>query len=48
MEGNARLTGLTAAVLFFLFAAEGVTVLRVHQLLTPHVVFGMVMIPVVI
>ena len=48
VEGNARLTGLTAAVLFFLFAAEGVTVLQVHELLTPHVVIGMVMIPVVI
>lgn len=48
MEGNARLTGLTAAVLFLLFAAEGVTVLRVHELLTPHVVIGMVMVPVVI
>jgi hypothetical protein len=48
VEGNARLTGLTAAVLFFLFAAEGVTVLRVHELLTPHVVIGMVMVPVVV
>jgi hypothetical protein len=48
VEGNARLTGLTAAVLFLLFAAEGVTVLRVHELLTPHVVIGMVMVPVVI
>ena len=48
VEGNARLTGLTATVLFLLFAAEGVTVLRVHELLTPHVVIGMVMIPVVI
>ena len=35
-------------MLFLLFAAEGVTVLRVHQLLTPHVVIGMVMIPVVV
>lgn len=48
MEGNARLTGVTAAVLFLLFAAEGVTVLRVHELLTPHVVIGMVMVPVVV
>jgi hypothetical protein len=48
VEGNARLTGLTAAVLFLLFAAEGVTVLRVRQLLTPHVVIGMVMVPVVV
>lgn len=48
MEGNARLTGATAAVLFLLFAAEGVTVLQVHRLLTPHVVIGMVMVPVVV
>ncbi len=48
VEGNARLTGLTSSVLFLLFMAEGVTVLRVHELLTPHVVIGMVMIPVVI
>jgi hypothetical protein len=47
VEGNARLTGSTATVLFLLFAAEGVTVLRVHELLTPHVVIGMVMVPVV-
>ena len=48
MEGNARLTGLTAAVLFLLFAAEGFTVLRVHSLLTAHVIIGMVMVPIVI
>lgn len=48
MEGNARLTGVAAAVLFLLFAAEGITILRVHQLLTPHVVIGMVMMPVVL
>lgn len=42
------MTGLTAAVLFVLFAAEGVTVLRVHALLTAHVVIGMVMVPVVV
>jgi hypothetical protein len=48
VEGNARLTGSAAAVLFFLFAAEGVTVLQVHRLLTPHVVIGMVMVPVVL
>ena len=41
------MTGLAATVLFLLFAAEGVTVLRVHSLLTPHVVIGMIMVPVV-
>ena len=47
-EGNARMTGLTAAVLLVLLAAEGVTVLRVHALVTPHVVIGMVLVPVVL
>lgn len=48
MEGNARLTGLTAAVLLLLLAAEGVTVLRVHALFMAHVVIGMVLVPVVV
>ena len=43
-EGNARMTGLTAAVLLVLLAAEGLTVLQVHALLTPHVVIGMVLV----
>ena len=46
-EGNARLTGATAAVLFVLLAAEGLTVLQVGSLLTPHVVIGMVLVPFV-
>jgi hypothetical protein len=46
-EGNARLTAMTAVVLFVLLAAEGVTVLRSHRLLTPHVVIGVVLVPVV-
>jgi hypothetical protein len=45
VEGNARLTGATAAVLFVLLAAEGVTVLRVHALLTAHVVIGLLLVP---
>jgi hypothetical protein len=48
VESNARLTAMTAAVLFFLFAAEGVTILRLHVLLTAHVVIGMVLVPVVL
>lgn len=44
-EGNARLTGGLAAVLLVLLAAEGVTVLRVGQLLTWHVVIGLVLVP---
>ena len=48
VESNARLTGATAAVLLVLLAAEGVTVLRVHALLTPHVFIGMLLIPPVL
>ena len=45
VESNSRLTGTTAAVLFVLFAAEGVTVLRVHSLLRAHVFIGMLLVP---
>ena len=48
MAGNARLTAANAAVLLILLAAEGVTVLRVRQLLSPHVFIGMVLIPPVL
>ncbi len=44
-EGNARLTAAAAAVLFCLFAAEGVTLLQVKSLLTPHVFIGMLLVP---
>ena len=44
-EGNARLTGATAALLLVLLAAEGLTVLQVRSLLTPHVAIGMVLVP---
>ena len=40
-EGNERLTALTGAVLLALFAAEGVTILSVHRLLTLHFFIGM-------
>ncbi len=46
--GNARLTAANAAVLLVLLAAEGVTILRVHQLLSPHVFIGVVLIPPVL
>ncbi len=39
---------MTAALLLVLLAAEGVTVLQVHRLLTPHVLVGMVLVPVVV
>lgn len=48
VEGNARLTAATGAVLLVLLAAEGVTVLRVRQLLTPHVFIGMMLVPPVL
>lgn len=48
VEANARLTGATAAVLFVLFAAEGVTILSIRSLLTPHVFIGMLLVPPVL
>ncbi|HXQ19333.1 MAG TPA: hypothetical protein VN781_06855 [Acidimicrobiales bacterium] len=48
VEGNARLTGSLAAVLLVLLAAEGVTVLQVRALLTPHVFIGMLLVPPVL
>jgi len=48
VEANARLTASTAFVILVLLAAEGVTVLRVRALLTPHVVIGMLLIPPVL
>jgi hypothetical protein len=41
--GNERLTAMTGAVLLVLFAAEGVTLLRLHQLLTMHFFVGMLL-----
>jgi hypothetical protein len=46
--GNARLTAANAAVLLVLLAAEGVTILRVRQLLSPHVFIGVILIPPVL
>jgi len=48
VEANARLTGMTAALLLALLAAEGMTILRLRALLTPHVVIGMILVPVVV
>ncbi|MGC8498257.1 MAG: hypothetical protein ACP5OV_02000 [Acidimicrobiales bacterium] len=45
VEGNARLTGGLAAIIFWLLAAEGVTLLSVQRLLSAHVVIGAVLIP---
>lgn len=48
VKANARLTGMTAALLLVLLAAEGFTILRIGKLLTPHVVIGMVLVPPVL
>ena len=42
-EGNERLTAVTGAVLLVLLAAEGVTILSLRQLLTPHFFIGMLL-----
>jgi hypothetical protein len=42
-EGNERLTALTGAILLLLLAAEGVTILRLGRLLTPHFFIGMLL-----
>jgi len=43
VAGNERLTAMTGAILLVLFAAEGVTLLRLHQLLTLHFFLGMLL-----
>jgi hypothetical protein len=48
VDGNARLTGLTAAVLLVLLAAEGLTIPLIGSQLTLHIFLGVVLIPVVI
>ena len=47
-EGNARLTGGTAVVLFLLLAAEGLTILQIRGLLTEHVFIGLLLVPPVL
>jgi len=44
VDGNERLTAAAGAVLLVLFAAEGVTILAVRQLLTLHFFIGMLLI----
>ncbi len=48
VEGNARLTGTTAAILLVLLAFEGMTILRIFPLLSVHVFIGMLLIPIVL
>lgn len=47
-EGNARLTGATAAVLLPLLALEGVTILSLRPLLSVHIFVGMLLVPPVL
>ncbi len=47
-EGNARLTGTLGVVLLVLLAAEGITILSIHSLLTVHVFLGILLIPPVL
>jgi len=49
VEGNARLTAVTGLVLVLLLAVEGVTILRIGQLLTLHVFVGILLVgPIVL
>jgi hypothetical protein len=48
VEANARLTAVNAVVLLVLLAAEGFTLLGIHQMLSPHVFVGMVLVPPVL
>jgi hypothetical protein len=47
-EGNAHLTRLSALALLVLLAAEGVTLLKIHKLITLHVFIGMLLVPPVV
>lgn len=47
VEGNEILTSLLAAVLTVLLMAEGVTILQLGPLLVPHMVIGLMLIPLV-
>ncbi|HEY7946963.1 MAG TPA: hypothetical protein VID75_04765 [Acidimicrobiales bacterium] len=48
VEANSRLTASTAVVLVVLLAVEGVTILSIRALLTPHVFVGMLLVPPVL
>lgn len=43
-QGNERLTAWAGAVLFVMLAIEGVTILRIHDLIVAHMVVGMLLI----
>lgn len=48
VESNSRLTATVAAALLVLLAAEGLTIVRVRQLINIHVFLGMLLIPPVV
>jgi hypothetical protein len=48
VTGNARLTGAAGAVIFVLLAIEGLTILRVRQLISLHVFIGVLLGPLVL
>jgi hypothetical protein len=45
VTGNARITGSFGAVIFLLLFVEGVTVLRVDNLISAHVFVGVLLVP---
>ena len=47
-EGNSRLTSVTGMLLLVLLAVEGVTILRIHQLITVHIYLGVLLLGPVI
>ncbi len=47
-EGNEILTCAIAAVLTVLLIAEGITIIRIGQLLTPHMLIGLILVPPVL
>lgn len=48
VEGNARLTGTTGAVLILLLFFEGITILRVREMIGAHVFIGLMVVPPVL
>ncbi len=47
VDGNARITATMGAAIFVLLAVEGVTILSVTKLISPHVFVGVLLIPFV-
>jgi hypothetical protein len=45
VEANARLTAMTGVLLLIMLAAEGLTILSIHPLLSWHVAIGLALIP---